>query len=77
MEDNSAEDEDDEAALLRALAMSKDNENEGVPLFKPAENKEAPKEETELKDVISMDFLKDIIQDMNLDVDKEGLAEVA
>jgi hypothetical protein len=76
MEDNSGEDEDDEAALLRALAMSKDTEAEGATT-KPAENKEAPKEETELKDVISMDFLKDIIQDMNLDVDKEGLAEVA
>lgn len=67
MEENSAEDEDDEAALLRALAMSKDTEGATT---KPAENKEAPKEETELKDVISMDFLKDIIQDMNLDVDK-------
>ena len=76
MEDNSGEDEDDEAALLRALAMSKDTEAEGATT-KPAGNKEAPKEETELKDVISMDFLKDIIQDMNLDVDKEGLAEVA
>jgi len=43
MEDNSAEDEDDEAALLRALAMSKDNEKKEYHFSSQLRTKKLPR----------------------------------
>jgi hypothetical protein len=67
--DYDEEEYDEEAMIAKALAMSMpENEQQPQP-----ENEE-PKQE--LKDIMTTDFMKGIIDDLDLDVDEDELDEI-
>jgi hypothetical protein len=67
--DDDEEEYDEEAMIAKALAMSMpENEQQPQP-----ENEE-PKQE--LKDIMTTDFMKGIIDDLDLDVDEDELDEI-
>ena len=67
MEDEDEEEYDEEEMIAKALAMSMPEGHEATPEDEPKQD---------LKDIMTSEFMKDIIKDMNLNIDENEVAEI-